>query len=138
MAGPGTNRAKELNPDACANCGRPIGKLETPHIYNDNIVCAECAARLGVQSLKHIPRAEDEVAIAPDVQILRPRSGKGKVLLILAILLGGLGAAAIVAVPRLDLHEDNAFLFYTAGWAFAALGGFLFLLAMVSAIRNRR
>jgi hypothetical protein len=28
--------------DACANCGRVIGKLETPHVWRDNVVCAPC------------------------------------------------------------------------------------------------
>ena len=34
----------------CANCGRPIGKLETPHLFQEHVVCAECEARLSRQS----------------------------------------------------------------------------------------
>jgi hypothetical protein len=30
----------------CANCGRTIGKLETPHDWQGHIVCAECRSRL--------------------------------------------------------------------------------------------
>jgi len=32
--------------ESCANCGRAIGKLETPYLHTDHIVCAECKARL--------------------------------------------------------------------------------------------
>lgn len=33
--------------EQCANCGQTIGRLETPCVYEDQIVCAECYARLG-------------------------------------------------------------------------------------------
>jgi hypothetical protein len=29
--------------EQCENCGRLIGNLETPHLYNEHIVCATCA-----------------------------------------------------------------------------------------------
>ena len=32
--------------DKCENCGRSIGKLETPHVWQDHIVCADCIKRL--------------------------------------------------------------------------------------------
>jgi hypothetical protein len=32
--------------EACANCGRQIGKLETPCVWNDSIVCSKCRALL--------------------------------------------------------------------------------------------
>src|SRR6266498_4896551 len=32
--------------DACENCGRTIGKLETAHIHDGHIVCADCIRRL--------------------------------------------------------------------------------------------
>jgi hypothetical protein len=28
--------------DKCANCGRAIGKLETPHVWKDAVVCGAC------------------------------------------------------------------------------------------------
>jgi len=28
--------------ETCENCGRAIGKLETPYVTDDNVVCAEC------------------------------------------------------------------------------------------------
>ncbi len=35
--------------ETCDNCGRPIGKLETPHLWNDHVVCAACAETLAKQ-----------------------------------------------------------------------------------------
>lgn len=34
----------------CANCGRPIGRLETPRVWNDSAVCGECHQRLSHDS----------------------------------------------------------------------------------------
>jgi hypothetical protein len=28
--------------EQCENCGRTIGKLETPHVHDGHIVCAQC------------------------------------------------------------------------------------------------
>ena len=30
----------------CENCGRDIGKLEMPRLWQNHVVCAECASRL--------------------------------------------------------------------------------------------
>jgi hypothetical protein len=35
-----------MQADACANCGVQIGKLETPYIWGDSIVCGACIIRL--------------------------------------------------------------------------------------------
>ena len=35
-----------LGLETCENCRRVIGRLETPQVYADHIVCAECYARL--------------------------------------------------------------------------------------------
>ena len=32
--------------EACENCGQPIGSLETPHVWNERVVCAACHQRL--------------------------------------------------------------------------------------------
>jgi hypothetical protein len=34
--------------ETCANCGRTIGNLETPHLHQEHVVCPECYARLAV------------------------------------------------------------------------------------------
>ena len=36
------SQPKELPLEACANCGRKIGRLETPHVWKGSIVCAQC------------------------------------------------------------------------------------------------
>jgi len=36
--------------ETCGNCGREIGRLETPHIHGDHVVCPECFQRLQPQS----------------------------------------------------------------------------------------
>jgi hypothetical protein len=33
-------------PETCANCHRPIGDLETAHVWREHIVCGECLGRL--------------------------------------------------------------------------------------------
>jgi hypothetical protein len=32
--------------ETCANCGRTIGRLETPHVWQNAIVCAQCRKML--------------------------------------------------------------------------------------------
>lgn len=32
--------------ERCDNCGRTIGRLESPHVWQNHVVCAECAERL--------------------------------------------------------------------------------------------
>jgi hypothetical protein len=34
----------------CENCGRRIGKLETPHPWQSHVVCGECLGRLKAQA----------------------------------------------------------------------------------------
>ena len=35
-------RPQDPASETCANCGRKIGRLETPHVWKENIVCAQC------------------------------------------------------------------------------------------------
>lgn len=49
--------------DLCANCDGPIGKLETPFSYNNQIVCAACYQRLVGDSLL---TPDDVVESAPE------------------------------------------------------------------------
>jgi hypothetical protein len=36
--------------EQCSNCGRVIGNLETPNIWQQHVVCAECHERLAATS----------------------------------------------------------------------------------------
>lgn len=38
--------------ETCENCGRAIGQLETPFIWRESVVCAECHARLSPAGAK--------------------------------------------------------------------------------------
>lgn|GEM_PF-5105768 len=52
--------------ETCANCDRTIGKLETPFLWQDEIVCQDCHARLQRQSssarpTSHASLSTDEI-----------------------------------------------------------------------------
>jgi hypothetical protein len=49
------------DPDSCYNCGERIGRLETPHLWKEHIVCARCRQRLEDDSARSAP----SLAIAP-------------------------------------------------------------------------
>lgn len=38
------------NVERCANCDSPIGKLETPHVFNGEVVCATCHRKLSSEN----------------------------------------------------------------------------------------
>ena len=42
----GDIKMADQQPELCSNCGRQIGKLETPHLWLDQVVCAECHERI--------------------------------------------------------------------------------------------
>jgi hypothetical protein len=35
--------------ERCENCGGKIGKLQTPHVWDNHIVCAECHRKLSIE-----------------------------------------------------------------------------------------
>src|SRR6266566_4120119 len=41
--------------EICENCGRSIGRLEAPHVYNDHVVCLECLRRLSPPAIAPPP-----------------------------------------------------------------------------------
>jgi hypothetical protein len=41
--------------EKCSNCDRAIGRLETPQVWKESVVCAECHARLEAQAPKPMP-----------------------------------------------------------------------------------
>ena len=50
----------------CANCGRTIGHLETPNIWREVVVCAECHKRLSAAT----PPPLKQVTVIPVVFLL--------------------------------------------------------------------
>jgi ribosomal protein L37AE/L43A len=50
------------NPDACANCGEKFGKLETPGIWQDHLICSDCYRKLS-------PKPSEQKA-APEIPLV--------------------------------------------------------------------
>jgi hypothetical protein len=41
--------------ETCRNCNRPIGNLETPHVWNGHVVCAACRNALEAGVPRAVP-----------------------------------------------------------------------------------
>lgn len=88
--------------ETCANCDRSIGKLETPHVYKGEIVCAACHEILSRpstpqnhgQTVQAAPVATPAVARTTDAVV-------GRVLLIL-FLLGFIGVCVLVILMKMS------------------------------------
>lgn len=59
-------------PEHCANCGALIGRLETPCVWKDEIVCVDCHERLA----RHAPRP---LSYSPPLPLQRKHSDPLKV-----------------------------------------------------------
>ena len=115
-----------MGPEACANCGRAIGKLEAAHIWNEQVVCAECHGKLaGAPAAAGAPPAVP-TSVAPPVVVYSsivdaPRtSGLG-----IASLVLGLCALVFFCVPILPT-------------ALAVIGLVLGIAGWIAAATNRR
>lgn len=51
--------------ETCENCGRAIGKLETPHLHGEHVVCLECKQRLSAPV--------ESISAPPPLEYARPR-----------------------------------------------------------------
>jgi hypothetical protein len=72
--------------EKCANCGRVIGKLETPMVWRDNVVCAVCHAKLSAVPVQSSQQARPTAQI-PERRQARHSFWNSKVTL--GILLAG-------------------------------------------------
>jgi rubrerythrin len=91
-------------PEKCANCGRRIGNLETPFVWQASIVCVECYERLRrEEQLKPPPitpptaEATAELRPAPtyvcpicDSPVMPVRKANGSIVVALVILAFGI------------------------------------------------
>jgi len=74
--------------ETCENCGRAIGKLETPHVFRNNITCPECWAKLQPAA----PPASGQSfpiniqVVAGGVQTIQKTAKKWKALRLIALL----------------------------------------------------
>ena len=97
------------NVEKCGNCERVIGKLETPFVFKEHVVCPECYTRLSTPvqhavpdvvpvtaTMTHaasLPRV-DPVASTTDAVV-------GRVILIV-ILLAFIGICAMVILAKMS------------------------------------
>ena len=57
--------------EACANCDRPIGKLETPYLWGDSVVCGPCSTILATHAAVPAQHATDIAPYqAPEAEII--------------------------------------------------------------------
>jgi hypothetical protein len=83
--------------ERCENCGSVIGKLETPHVWRNSIVCRTCAARL-------------HSAPARPVLPLKTGSPVWPVVLACCVVIGGLIAAVVFShAKEADKERRQAF-----------------------------
>lgn len=47
----------EVELEKCGNCSRIIGKLETPHLFKQHVVCSDCIAKLNPSQVPQVTQA---------------------------------------------------------------------------------
>jgi len=112
------------DPEACANCGEKIGKLETPHLWNDHIVCAGCALKLAPVLLSQTaaPNRGEIVCPNPNCNYMGKPTQKSRGIVAFVILIfSGLLALALV-VGNSDYHEEEGELLFAFSFVFLIVG----------------
>jgi hypothetical protein len=74
--------------ESCEVCGRQIGKLETPHLYKDRVVCRECHG--GLSQSPNVPHAG----------VQRKSAQLPKPVAILCVLLFGAMMGVVIGLSR--------------------------------------
>jgi hypothetical protein len=105
--------------EQCENCGRTIGKLETPMVYRDSVVCPECHARLAVQSVPYASPASTPPGKREGRKSLHPSA----IVACLCAIPLTLGIWMLQGDPYYHLQGVGALL--TAVGVFGCGGGFL-------------
>jgi TM2 domain-containing membrane protein YozV len=76
--------------EVCENCGGTIGKLETPYVWQEKVVCAGCHARLSWQP--NVMPAQPAYAGPPPMQFYpQQKRWSPGVAAVLSFLIPGLG-----------------------------------------------
>lgn len=109
--------------DICENCGRKIGKLETPYLHREHVVCHECNERLNPSPLAYAAPVAN--VVAPQVQTIEQTSKlwKGQILMACLVMLASPVLWVIgVAVPGLEFFVGLGVLAFAGGlvWYFVA------------------
>jgi hypothetical protein len=106
--------------DECDNCGRKIGKLETPHVWRQGVVCGECHARLSRSGVVEYARPRAAEPPPPPVQVeLTAKRWK------LLTLIGSLAAVAGTVMGMVGLMGNPMNVPMVAVGGFLLAGGFI-------------
>ena len=104
--------------DNCENCGATIGKLETPNVWQDHVVCVQCYAKMAV-------------AAAP-VQLIEQTSKKWKKCLAIGAV-GVLLGVIFILVGESNATGPGIGVFGVFGWLLFFAGSVLSLVGAVGA-----
>ena len=133
--------------DQCENCERRIGKLETPYIFKDKVVCGQCHKLLGGsadgtdafdvdQQLKDIASRNSLASTAtvrstwtPNTPLPPiPKKTHTGVIISASVLLGWLVISTVIQMVRPDLHAIQFFGFLIA---LLMLGALVFVMVRI-------
>ena len=89
--------------EICDNCGRSIGRLETPHVHGNHVVCAECLARLTPPSRAGPPpiQSAHQPISLPPAPMPQSQPDRTKWLWIGGVLLIFAGLGSLRGLPQL-------------------------------------
>lgn len=104
--------------ETCMNCSQPIGRLETPNVWQGHVVCATCHAKLS-----RTPRQPSGLPVArtPPARYVDYLRWPRLVLLLLAIAVSALPLARPVDGP---VDHTFAWLLWAA-WLALGLAGII-------------
>lgn len=127
--------------DTCENCGNPIGKLETPFVWQDHAVCAECHEKLNRPTIATAERLTPADAIGqpsvhlmpihavmqsplPGVQTIEKTGKQWKQQMLLALLLVVIGVVVMCSGCSMvvNRHQDGGAATLSIGFAMIVAG----------------
>ena len=124
--------------EKCKNCERTIGNLETPYLFEEEIVCKHCFEELhGTRSLQTIPQnvvtrvpvrekvviVQQPIRTIPTVQPIERTGKKWKGMMVISVVMIIIGGIAVIPSGPIPIP----FLL------FLPLGIFLFIVAKICA-----
>ena len=82
----------------CQNCGRVIGKLETPYVFEDHVVCGDCLPKLKPNVIPYGAPAPAEKPRPPGNVVLGTIDAVGMGIQLFALVVGILIILAAVGI----------------------------------------
>ncbi len=114
--------------EICGNCGRSIGRLETPRIHGEHVVCAECYVRLVPQAqvVAYATPVQPTGVMNPRVQTVEATGKLWKACQALGVLAIIVGVVVLIAGAQ---TKDNE--------GMVAIGALLFILGFIGYVIGR-